>query len=88
MDKPDKARYLFLWSAHTRLEPLRIQQAEDYRGLPIQEVGDWAAAVRAAAAAAEEGDVVVMSPASTSFDMFPNFMAKGRFFKEQVNALV
>ena len=82
LDKPDKARYLFLWSAHTRLEPLRIQQAEDYRGLPIQEVGDWAAAVRAAAAA-EEGDAVVMSPASTSFDMFPNFMAKGCFFKEQ-----
>ena len=33
------------------------------------------------------GDVVMLSPASTSFDRFANFMERGRVFKEIVNAL-
>ena len=41
----------------------------------------------AAAEAAGEGDVVILSPASTSFDRFANFMERGRVFKELVNAL-
>jgi UDP-N-acetylmuramoylalanine--D-glutamate ligase len=45
------------------------------------------AAVRAAAAAAEEGDVVLMSPASASFDEFKNFMVRGNFFKAIVKEL-
>ena len=64
-----------------------VEQAENYAGLPITEVSDWVQAVQRAAAMAVAGDVVVMSPASTSFDMFPNFMEKGKFFKEQVNSL-
>lgn len=84
----DHVKHLILCGATASAIRRSVEQAENYQGLPIQEVGDWAAAVRAAAAVAEEGDVVVMSPASTSFDMFPNFMAKGRFFKELVNALV
>ena len=34
-----------------------------------------------------EGDVVILSPASTSFDRFANFMERGRVFKDIVNAL-
>ena len=44
-------------------------------------------AVRAAAAAAGEGDVVLMSPASASFDEFKNFMARGDCFKKIVKEL-
>ena len=46
--------------------------------------GKFEAAVRAAAAAAESGDVVLMSPASASFDEFKNFVVRGNFFKKIV----
>ena len=44
-------------------------------------------ALRAAAAAAGSGDVVIMSPASASFDAFKNFMVRGEFFKRIVKEL-
>lgn len=84
----DHVKHLILCGATAGAIRRSVEQAENYKGLSIQEVGDWAAAVRAAAAVAKEGDTVVMSPASTSFDMFPNFMEKGRTYKELVNALV
>ena len=34
-----------------------------------------------------EGDVVSLSPASASFDLYPNFEVRGRHFKELVNKL-
>jgi len=34
-----------------------------------------------------EGDVVILSPASTSFDRFKNFMERGQAFKRLVQAL-
>ncbi len=33
---------------------------------------------------ATEGDIVLLSPACASFDAFPNFAARGKFFKEKV----
>ena len=53
----------------------------------ITDCGDFESAVRAAAAAAESGDVVLMSPASASFDQFKNFMVRGEFFKKIVKEL-
>ena len=49
--------------------------------------GDFASAVKAAAEAAEPGDVVLMSPASAAFDQFKNFMVRGNYFKELVKEL-
>ena len=49
--------------------------------------GRFENAVRAAAAAAKEGDVVLMSPASASFDEFKNFMVRGEFFKKIIKEL-
>ena len=49
--------------------------------------GKFENAVRAAAAAAESGDVVLMSPASASFDEFKNFMVRGNFFKKLIMEL-
>lgn len=54
---------------------------------PIMETEDLEAAVRVAAQQAESGDVVIMSPASASFDRFKNFMERGNLFKALVNAL-
>jgi UDP-N-acetylmuramoylalanine--D-glutamate ligase len=49
--------------------------------------GKFENAVRAAAAAAENGDIVLMSPASASFDEFKNFMVRGNFFKKLIMEL-
>ena len=48
---------------------------------------DYHEAVALADSRAEEGDVVILSPASTSFDRFANFMERGRVFKDIVNAM-
>ena len=44
-------------------------------------------AVNAAYTEAQSGDVVLLSPASTSFDMFRNFEERGNLFKKLVNEL-
>ena len=64
-----------------------VEGAANYQGLPIVEAEDYPQAVALADRAAGEGDVVILSPASTSFDRFANFMERGRVFKELVNAL-
>jgi len=57
---------------------------------PIQEFPTFESACRAAIKAARQGDVVLMSPASTSFyehapgEKFGNFEERGRFFKNIV----
>ncbi len=55
--------------------------------LEIVECTEFAAAVHQAAAAARTGDVVLMSPASASFDCFKNFMERGDYFKTLVKEL-
>ncbi len=59
----------------------------DEKNLPIADCGDFESAVRSAAAAAEAGDVVLMSPASAAFDQFKNFMVRGEFYKKLVREL-
>ena len=49
--------------------------------------GDFDSAVQAAARAARPGDIVLMSPASASFDQFKNFMERGDRFKQLVKEL-
>ncbi|MGN0997941.1 MAG: UDP-N-acetylmuramoyl-L-alanine--D-glutamate ligase [Faecousia sp.] len=53
----------------------------------IVDCGNFESAVRSAAAAAESGDVVLMSPASAAFDQFRNFMVRGDFYKKIVMEL-
>lgn len=45
-------------------------------------------AVESARSSAEIGDVVTLSPASASFDMYRNFEERGKHYKSIVNALV
>ena len=63
------------------------EQAANFGGLEIVDVEDYHQAVALADSRAEEGDVVILSPASTSFDRFANFMERGRVFKDIVNGL-
>ncbi len=48
---------------------------------------DFAKAVMAAHFAAVPGDAVLLSPACASFDAFPNFMERGKRFKEIIKSL-
>ena len=59
----------------------------DPKELTIVDCPDFETAVRAAAAAAQPGDIVLMSPASAAFDQFKNFMVRGQFFKKLVREL-
>ena len=49
--------------------------------------GDLATAVRAAAAAARPGEVVLLSPACASYDQFANFEERGEAFRRLVEDL-
>ncbi len=55
--------------------------------LPIRRVETMEEAVETAASLAEEGDVVVLSPASASFDRYKNFEERGDHFNRLVAAL-
>ena len=55
--------------------------------LPILEEESFDGAVRRAAELAEPGDIVILSPASASFDKFKNFMVRGDTFKRLVMEL-
>ncbi|MDR0446885.1 MAG: UDP-N-acetylmuramoyl-L-alanine--D-glutamate ligase [Oscillospiraceae bacterium] len=60
----------------------------DFNGTPkIIMEPDFKLAVMAAHKAARPGDVVLLSPGSTSFDRFNNFAERGNYFKELVNGL-
>jgi UDP-N-acetylmuramoylalanine--D-glutamate ligase len=50
-------------------------------------VDNMEAAVRDAHQHAQPGDVVLLSPACSSFDMFRNYAERGRVFKNLVEAL-
>ncbi len=66
----------------------RERMARELAGaVPIESAGSLDAAVRAAAALARPGDVVLFSPACSSFDMFRNFEERGDAFREAVKGL-
>jgi UDP-N-acetylmuramoylalanine--D-glutamate ligase len=56
-------------------------------GVPLHDDGDMEHAVHAARAAAQPGDVVLLSPACASFDQYPDFEARGEHFRALVEAL-
>ena len=57
-------------------------------GVTMEEAGSMDEAVRAAARAARAGEVVLLSPACASFDMFRNYEHRGRVFKDAVLGVV
>lgn len=55
--------------------------------IPVHMVNDMAMAVRIAADIARPGDVVLLSPACASFDMFEDYKARGKAFTEETMKL-
>ena len=68
-------------------EAVRAEPGFAASGLAILHAGSMEEAVALARAAAKPGDIVSLSPASASFDAYPNFEARGRHYKQVVNSL-
>ena len=83
----DHVKYLILCGATADAIRRSVESAENFAGVEITEANDYEQAVALADGQAREGDVVILSPASTSFDRFANFMERGLAFKAIVNAL-
>ncbi|MFR7485473.1 MAG: UDP-N-acetylmuramoyl-L-alanine--D-glutamate ligase [Acutalibacter sp.] len=66
-----------------------VQAAPQYQeGCPeILRVDNMEQAVAVAAAHAQPGDIVSLSPACAAFDLYPNFEVRGRHYKDIVNGL-
>ena len=68
-----------------------IQDAVKHRGqenlLPVYQVSDLQEAVHTAGSIAEDGDIVILSPACASFDRFRNFEERGNLFRQYVMEL-
>jgi UDP-N-acetylmuramoylalanine--D-glutamate ligase len=62
---------------HRALEP----------AVPVRDAADLVAAVRTAFAMASPGETVLLAPACSSFDMFVNYVERGRVFKREVRRL-
>ena len=83
----DHVKFLILCGATAEVIARSVREAENYAGIPIVQVENYHEAVALADREAGEGDVVILSPASTSFDRFANFMERGKVFKDIVNQL-
>ncbi len=86
---PEKVKTLILFGATADKIEAATKAAPDYHeGNPvIIRVNNMEEAVAAARENAVSGDIVSMSPASASFDMYKNFAEKGLHFKRLVNEM-
>lgn len=66
---------------------LEISRTGKGKDVEVIRVNSYEDAVNTAKLKSVPGDVVLLSPASTSFDMFNNFMERGNLFKTLVNNL-
>lgn len=64
-----------------------IEQAIAATGVPMQRAATMPEAVRAAFARSQAGDVVLLSPACASFDMFRNYGHRGDVFAQAARAI-
>jgi len=82
-DLPENVRSIYLVGAATD----ELAGALDAVGRSYVRAGDVPTAVRHAAADAEPGDVVLLSPACASFDQFASFEERGDTFRRLVQEL-
>ncbi len=67
-------------------DALLLRTALQASGVALIDARDMADAVVRAAATAQTGDAVLLSPACASLDMFDNYMHRARVFREAVQA--
>jgi UDP-N-acetylmuramoylalanine--D-glutamate ligase len=58
------------------------------KDIPVYKCNTLEEAVKKAYSCAESGDIIILSPASASFDMFKNFEERGNKFKEIVDSII
>jgi UDP-N-acetylmuramoylalanine--D-glutamate ligase len=89
----EKVKYLVLIGENTPLiesaitEEIKDSKFSETEKPCIYKSLSYDDAVKNAYAKAAEGDVVILSPAGTSYDMFKNFEERGDLFKKIVNNL-
>ncbi len=86
-----KVRYLILFGEEARAIEEAVREAQKRASMAetpiIKDVGDLEEAVNLAAQVGQRGDVVLLSPACTSFDMYRNFAERGEHFKDLIRKL-
>lgn len=92
-DKGGDYSPLFPWLRRKVKEVILLGEAREIMAaafaghVPLQIAIDMAHAVSLAFAAAGSGDVVLLSPACSSFDMFRDYAERGRIFQQAVRSL-
>jgi UDP-N-acetylmuramoylalanine--D-glutamate ligase len=85
----DKVKLLILIGATAQKIHAAFDSEMDKKGIevPVLHAQSLEEAVASARGEAVPGDIVILSPACASFDMFKNFEVRGNRFKEIVNKL-
>lgn len=82
----DCAKYVILTGATSEKIKNALLNCPEYSGTPeFFEADSFESAVEKAREISKSGDIVILSPASASFDRFKNFEERGNYFKELVN---
>ena len=70
-----------------KIEEATKQALSEEKSIKIIHTNNLEESVKVAKEKAKEGDIVLLSPASASFDAFKNFEERGNYFKTLVNNL-
>ncbi len=82
----EKVKELILIGVTSEKIEAAVRNASNHKDLKIHRETDFENAVNTSRSVATSGDIVILSPACASFDLFKNFEVRGNTFKEIVNS--